>query len=470
MARNAAKEPGARILIVEDDQSFGQRMARNLAMDGFQTDLFDSAEAALARLRSAHWDAMLCDIRLPGMSGLDLLTRIRSGEEQGVDPQMPVLMLTSITSVDTAVDAMRRGASDYLTKEAGRGEIVMRLRRALEQRDMAEENTRLRETIARTDEFTEMIGASAAMEAIKAEIAQVAPTDATVLLTGETGVGKELVARAIHRASGRGGPFIDINGALLPDDTSFQSELFGHERGAFTDAQAMKKGKLELADGGTLFLDEVGEVSGAVQAKLLRVLETMSFTRLGGTRPINVNVRIVVATNRDLREEADAGRFRSDLYYRLNVFPIRLPPLRERREDIPALTRFFLRKFSEKYARTVPLIEQGALKQLQQYDWPGNIRELRNICERLVIRARGGDTIASADVAACGLAAPADINRIVAMPSEGLDMDEVEKALVLEALRRSDWNQTEAAKLLNISVDRMNNRVKKWNLRRGGKG
>jgi transcriptional regulator with GAF, ATPase, and Fis domain len=286
-----------------------------------------------------------------------------------------------------------------------------------------------------------------------------------VLLLGETGVGKELVARAIHRASGRTGPFVDINGALLPDDTTFQSELFGHERGAFTDAHQMKKGKLEVADGGTLFLDEIGEISMAVQAKLLRVFESMTFTRLGGTKAIQVDVRLVVATNRDLRERVEEDKFRRDLYYRLNVFPISISPLRQRREDVPTLVRYFVGHFAEKYARPVPFMEQSALEVMQSYDWPGNIRELKNICERLVIRARGGDTITAGDIAACGLSKGADIEQVVSIPSEGIDLDEVEKQLVVEALRRTSWNQTEAAQLLNISVDRMNNRVKKWNLK-----
>lgn len=457
-----------RVLIIEDDPSFGQRLSRNLGMDGFAAEHVENAEAGLGRLRTERFSAVICDIKMPGMGGLDLLSRVRSGEEPEIDATLPILMLTSIVNVETAVEAMRRGASDYLTKEAGRAEIAMRLRRALEQRDLARENVLLRETIARTDEFSEMVGQSAAMEAIKADVSQVGPTEATVLLLGETGSGKELVARALHRASGREGPFIDINGALLPDDNSFQSELFGHERGAFTDAHQLKKGKLELADGGTLFLDEVGEISGAVQAMLLRVLETMTFTRLGGTKPIRVNVRIIVATNRNLLERVDAGAFRSDLYYRLNVYPIEIPPLRARREDVAPLTRYFIQRFSEKYGRPVPFIEPGALLRLQDYDWPGNIRELRNICERLVIRARGGDTITTADVGACGLAAPPPVEKIVQIPKTGIDLDEVEKQLVLEALRRNDWNQTEAAKLLNISVDRMNNRVKKWGLKKKG--
>jgi DNA-binding NtrC family response regulator len=461
-----------RILIIEDDPSFGQRLTKNLGLDGFQTDLAGDGLVGLERLAKEGYDAVLCDIKMPGMGGLELLSHVREGKAQGVDPNLPIVMLTSITNVEVAVDAMRRGASDYLTKESGRQEIAVRLRRAIEQRELAEENSRLRETIARSDEFSEMIGNSPAIQTIKSDIAQVGSTDATVMILGETGSGKELVARALHRASGRKGPFIDINGALLPDDTSFQSELFGHEKGAFTDAHQLKKGKLELADGGTLFLDEIGEVSLNVQAKLLRVFETMTFTRLGGTRPITVNVRLVVATNRDLLEQSANGTFRSDLYYRLNVFPIRVPPLRERREDVPLLTRYFIGRFAEKYATQAPFIEAGALERLRAYDWPGNIRELRNICERLVIRARRSDTITANDVAQCGLLRTTvpeqEPYAQFSLPPGGLDIDELERHLVLEALKVSDWNQTEAARLLNISVDRMNNRVKKWNLKHEG--
>ncbi len=455
----------ARILLVEDDPAFARRLGRNLGLDGFETTAAPDGEHALRLLAEHPFDAILADIKMPGMGGLELLTKVRSGELPGMDPELPIVLLTSIVDVETAVDAMRRGASDYLTKEAARAEIAMRLRRAMENRDLARENLRLREEVARSDEFTEMVGTSRALEAIKADIEQVASTDATVLLLGETGVGKELVARAIHRASNRQGPFIDINGALLPDDNTFQSELFGHERGAFTDAKTLRHGKLELADGGSLFLDEVGEVSPAVQAMLLRVLETMTFTRLGGSRPLRVDVRLIVATNRDLQSDADTGAFRSDLYYRLNVFPISIPPLRDRREDVAPLTRHFVRRFAEKYGRPVPLIAPSAIDRLLAYHWPGNIRELRNICERLIIRTRPGEDITSDAVAACGLSPAPPVQKFIQIPDDGLDLDIVEKELVLAALERTGWNQTEAARLLNISVDRMNNRVKKWNLR-----
>ncbi|MDK2971150.1 MAG: hypothetical protein PWP23_905 [Candidatus Sumerlaeota bacterium] len=451
-----------RILVIEDDRVFATRLARNLGLDGFEAEVAEGPAEALARLGTERFDGAVCDIKMPGMTGLELLERVREGQEPGVDPELPFVMLTSVNSVETAVEAMRLGASDYLTKEAGRQEIVVRLRKALAEHAMSEENRRLRETVARVDEFGELIGVSEGMRQIKQDIGEVASTNATVMLLGETGVGKELVARAIHRASRRSGAFVDLNGAMLPDDTMLQSELFGHERGSFTDAKSLKKGKLELADGGTLFIDEVGEISREVQAKLLRVLETMTFTRVGGTREITVDVRIVVATNRDLLAEVEAGRFRDDLYYRLNVFPIEIPPLRERRDDIVPLVRFFLARTAERYGRPNPEPQPEALEELRACHWPGNIRELRNICERLVIRARGGSVLTAADVRACGLGPASDATKTMTIPDSGIQLDEVEKALVLEALRKSDWNQTEAARLLGISVDRINNRVKKY--------
>jgi len=452
------------ILIVEDDASFANRLARNLGLEGFEARVADSPEAALPLLAAEAFDGILCDIRMPGMSGLDLLSSIREGRAAGVETDTPVVMLTSVNSVETAVDAMRRGANDYLTKEAGRAEIAVRLRRALDQHAVAEENRRLRAAIEQIDEFGDLIGASPAMARIKQDIAEVAQTTATVMLLGETGVGKELVARAIHRASGRTGEFVDVNGALLPDDTMLQSELFGPEKGAFTDAKAQRRGKLEIANGGSLFLDEVGEISPDVQATLLRVIETMTFTRVGGSRPIQVDARVIVASNRDLLEETRQGRFREDLYYRLNVFPIEIPPLRERREDIEPLARFFLSRGAHRYGRPVPDPNPDAMDLLCAARWPGNIRELRNICERLLIRARGGQVITAADVQGCGIESARESGpRLVEIPDEGLELDEVEKQLVLEALRKADWNQTEAARLLGISVDRMNNRVKKYN-------
>ncbi|MDX2177420.1 MAG: sigma-54 dependent transcriptional regulator [Candidatus Sumerlaeia bacterium] len=452
-----------RLLLIEDDRDFARRMARNLELDGFEVETAADGAEGVAALARGRFDAALCDLRMPGRDGLDVLRHVRGGEDPEIDPAIPIVILTSVSSVDAAVEAMRLGATDYLTKESGRAEIALRVRRALEQRRIAAENEQLRERLAATDDFRDLIGASEELGRVKRDIGEVGPTNATVLILGETGVGKELVARAIHNASGRRGQFIDLNSALLPDDNLLQSELFGHERGAFTDARAMKRGKLELADAGTLFLDEIGELPRETQAKLLRVLETMTFTRLGGTRPIRADVRIVAATNRDLRAEAEAGRFREDLYYRLSVFPIEVKPLRERRADVLPLAEHFLALFAKRYGRPAPRLDSAAAAALERYRFPGNVRELRNICERLLIRARGG-AVTEALLAECGIGPAPAAPKALALPPEGVQLDDLERRLVVEALDRAEWNQTEAARLLGISVDRMNNRVKKFAL------
>jgi len=452
------------ILVVEDDESFGRRLTKNLQLDGFESQLAGSAYKAIEILKKSSINAIICDVKMPGMSGIELLSQIRQNELEDVDPDIPFLVLTSLNSVETAVEAMQKGASDYLTKDAGRGEIIVRLKKALSQRSVIEENKRLKESIAKTNEFGDLIGQSEVMERIKEDIDEVALLDTTILITGETGVGKELVARAIHERSNREGQFIDVNGALLPDDMMLQSELFGHEKGAFTDAKESRKGKFELADGGTLFLDEVGELSLDVQAKLLRALETMTFTRVGGSKPVKVDVRIILATNRDLEKEVQAGRFRDDLYYRINVFPIQIHPLRKRKSDIEELAQHFLKTVAERSSRPIPNLDADAMEMIKAYDWPGNIRELRNICERLLIRARGDVVITAADVERCGLQGKPAQSVALEIPDQGLKLDDLEKQLVIESLRKTNWNQTEAARLLGISTDRMNNRVKKFGL------
>ncbi|MGF1571896.1 MAG: sigma-54-dependent transcriptional regulator [Sumerlaeia bacterium] len=463
-----------RLLLVEDDAAFARRLAKNLGLDGFEAEIAEGGEAALEFLRQQEFDAILCDVKMAGMTGLDLLRNVRTAsahtkdpaaQELAIDSELPFLMLTSVTSVETAVQAMQLGASDYLTKEAGRAEIVLRLKKALGERAVAEENKRLRETFERMNEFGELVGNSPELEKIKDEIRQVAELDATVMVTGETGVGKELVARAIHQTSGRKGDFIDVNCALLPNDMMLQSELFGHERGAFTDAKTLRKGKFELADGGTLFMDEVGELGPEVQAKLLRALETMSFTRVGGTQAKQVNVRVIVATNRNLQAEVKAGRFRDDLYYRLNVYPLEIPPLRNRKQDIAPLAEHFLSAAARKYGRPEPRLSPEAQHLMSGYHWPGNIRELRNICERLLIRARGGNSLFPADLQQCGLSPTLEKqSALIEIPEDGVQLDDIERTLVIEALRRCHWNQTDAARLIGISTDRMNNRVKKYGL------
>lgn len=453
-----------RLLLVEDDASFLRRMTRNLETSGFDVAGAGSAEEARQMLAGGEYDLILTDIRLPGDSGLDLLDSVvRSGEEESDAP--PVVVLTSINTVDSAVEAMRKGAADYLTKEATRDEIVLRLRNILGRAQLARENRRLRRTLTRYEEFNAIIGASDAVGKVKATVNEIAPSDVSVLIQGATGVGKELVARAVHRASRRAaGPFIEVNCAALPDENLFLSELFGHERGAFTGAINRKRGRFEMADGGTLFLDEIGELGPMAQARLLKVVETLEFHRLGGERPIRVNCRLLFATNRNLAQEVREGRFREDLYYRINIYPIEVPPLRARPEDIAPLTRFFAARFTEKHGMQTPEFSDGALKALRANPWPGNVRELRNVVERLTIRF-SGRTIEAGDLAELNLDGVGASSGAIILPSEGLDLEAVEQELVVQALKRSDWNQRQAAQLLGISVDRMNARVKKYNLK-----
>ncbi|MFH0795207.1 MAG: sigma-54 dependent transcriptional regulator, partial [bacterium] len=382
-------EKTPKVLIVEDDVPFAERLQKNLALEGFDAEVAESGAEALRRLASAYFDLVVTDLKMPDVSGIDLLKRVKQGKESGIDPDIPMVVLTSVNAVDTAVEAMKLGAADYITKESEKQEIVVRLRKVLEQSHLLNENRYLRDQLEKRSEFGEFIGESAAIKKIKEEILEVAQSDALVIIVGDTGVGKELVARAIHRTSPRTrGPFMDLNCAALPDESLFQSELFGHERGAFTGAIAQKKGKLEIASGGTVFLDEISELSRDSQAKILKAIEQLQITRIGGNRTIQLDCRFICATNRDLGSEVKAGRFREDLYYRVNVFPILIPPLRQRTEDIPVLVNFFLAHFSRKYLKPPRRVDDLAMALMRNYAWPGNVRELRNILERLVIRSR----------------------------------------------------------------------------------
>jgi DNA-binding NtrC family response regulator len=454
------------LLVVEDDRVYADRLKRNLEMADFAVATAENGAAALPLLRNQNYDMIVTDLRMPEMDGIELIRRIKQEGIDGVDPDVPVVVLTSISSVESAVEAMKLGASDYITKEATRQEITLRIRKVLEQSELATENRLLRDQLERRDEFRELVGESEAMVRIKDEIQQIAGSDVTVLITGDTGVGKELVARAIHRTGPHSrGPFVDVNCAALPDENMFQSEVFGHERGAFTDAHYTRKGKFELAHRGTLFLDEIAELSRESQGKILKALEQQTITRLGGTRPIQVDCRFLFATNKDLLAEAQAGKFREDLYYRIDVFRIHIPPLRERRTDIPTLARFFANQFARKYNKPEFFFEESAMLLLRDYHYPGNIRELRNIIERLIIRSRG-DVISRAQIEQVGLVAQQSSEKpLVHIPESGIDLEQVERDLVMEALNRTGWNQKEAAALLNISVDRMNARVRKFGFR-----
>ena len=450
------------LLLVEDDESFARRLKKNLEMDDFSVEIALGGEAALKRLSNGYFDLVITDVKMPDLNGLEVIKIIRKGERAGLDEDIPIVVLTSINSVDTAVNAMKLGAADYITKESERPEIVLRLKKVLDQNRLLNENRYLKDQLDKKNEFSEFIGESESIARIKSELARMASQEVSVLLTGETGVGKELVARAIHRL-GRDSdaPFIDVNCAALPDDNLLQSELFGHEKGAFTGATDQRKGKFELAGKGSIFLDEISELSRASQGKILKLIENRTFMRLGGAKEIRVLCRFIFATNKDLGEEVRSGRFREDLYYRVNVYPIHIPPLRERRQDIPLLARFFIHFFCKKYNKPLKQLEQSALELLMSYVWLGNVRELRNIIERLVIKTYS-PIISSKDVEGCGMGVLPGAGSTVLLPPRGEKLDDLEKDLTRQALVRSDWNQKKASDLLGISVDRMNSRVKKY--------
>jgi DNA-binding NtrC family response regulator len=458
-----------KVLIVEDDQTYAERLARNLSREGFAASFAIGGEEALNTLAGEHFDLVVTDIKMPVMDGLELISIIRKGNREGVDSDTPIVALTSVNAIQTAVEAVRSGAADYLTKDSDFKEIVLRLNKVLEGARLANENRFLRERLEKVDEFASIVGASPAISRIKQEIMELAGSGVSVLILGETGVGKELVARAIHRLGPRrDSAFVDVNCAALPTDNLFQSEVFGHERGAFTDAKEMKRGRFELAHGGTLFLDEIGELSLESQSKILRVIETGELQRLGGTRTLKVQTRFIFATNQDLQNLVKEGRFRQDLYFRINVYPLIIPPLRQRRRDIPLLANHFLHQFCHRYRKELKRFSDRALERLQTFEWEGNVRELKNIMERLAIRTQNieitADDLRLVGFDSGGGKVSGDQIKPEDIPADGIRLEDWERQVVVAALQKADWNQKRAAELLDISVDRMNHRVKKYGL------
>jgi two-component system response regulator AtoC len=368
------------VLLVDDDASTRKVARANLALEGFEVITSSCGAEALARLAESDPLALVSDLKMPDTDGISLMERVHA-----IRPSLPVVLVTAHATVETAVQAMRKGALHYLTKPIRFDELALVLRHAVAHERQRRDVARLTGELERAAGFEEMVGTSPAVREVFAMVEQVAPADATVLLRGETGTGKELVARAIHRRSPRRDrPFVAVNCTAIPKDL-MESEIFGHERGAFTGAAARRIGRFEQADGSTLFLDEVGDLEPSIQAKLLRVLQEQEITRVGGEAAVKVDVRIVAATNRDLEALVAEGRFRDDLYYRLNVIPIRLPPLRERPGDLPALMEHFLGSFGARYGRSPPIPPPDLLGAARAYPWPGNVRELRNLCERAVL-------------------------------------------------------------------------------------
>ncbi|MGD0841678.1 MAG: sigma-54 dependent transcriptional regulator, partial [Candidatus Acidiferrales bacterium] len=374
----------ANLLIVDDELSVRDSLGKWFREEGYEASVAESAHAALSQMAAHHFDLALIDIKMPGTDGIDLLHRIRE-----VDPEMLVIIMTGYASVETAVAALKDGAYDYVSKPFDPDDIAHTVHNALAHRRADQENLRLREAVAKASQPHDLIGQSAGMRTVFEAIDVVAPTEATVLVSGESGTGKELVARAIHAASPRRyNPLVVIHcGALA--ETLLESELFGHEKGAFTGAQYRRKGSFEIAEGGTAFLDEIGDISLKTQTDLLRVLQEREITRVGGNHPIHVDFRCIAATNRNLETLVEEGKFRPDLYYRLNVFQIHLPPLRDRRDDIPLLADHFVRKFAASMNKRIDGVSAAAMNLLTQHDWPGNVRELENAVERAMVVTQG---------------------------------------------------------------------------------
>jgi DNA-binding NtrC family response regulator len=447
----------ANILIVEDEPRMRRLLEISLGEVGHNVQTAGDAETGLQFLRKEPADLVVTDLKLPGMNGLEFLQ-----EGKRLNPALPFIVMTAYGSVETAVDAMKAGASDYVLKPFTMAEMKLVINKELDVQQVRDENVRLKEALGKRYHFQNIVGRSKKMQEVLALVERVAPTNSTVLIGGESGVGKDLIARAIHQNSRRAsGPFIKINSTAIPD-TLFESELFGFERGAFTGAVASKPGKFELADKGTLFLDEIGDVPAAIQVKLLRVLQEREFERLGATKTLKVDIRMIAATNRDLRAALEEGTFREDLYYRLNVVPIDIPPLREHKEDIPDLVNHFLARFAADSEKEIVGITPAALDALMEYQWPGNIRQLENSVERAVALSAGRmidekdihlDTRQSKAGAA---SAPAD-----QFLPQGMTLEQWEDSMIREALRRANGNKSQAARLLGLSRNALRYRLGK---------
>jgi two-component system, NtrC family, response regulator AtoC len=445
------------ILIVDDEKNTRDGMARLLRRN-YDTVAVASGGEALAELSERSFDLMLSDIRMPGMDGVTLMRRAMAAH-----PGLQVILLTAYGSIETAVEAVKEGACDYLTKPVNLDDLEQRIERAIRARDVEQENRNLHEQLDTRYGIENIIGSSPEMAAVCDLIRQVSGARATVMVEGESGTGKELVAHAIHRLSPRShAPFVAVHCAAL-SASLLESELFGHEKGAFTGATERRKGRFESADGGTLFLDEIGEVDANIQVKILRVLEERRFERVGGNETIDVDVRIITATNRDLKKMVAEGTFREDLYYRLHVVPIHLPPLRQRRGDIAVLVDHFIRELSREDRRPIDGITPDALEVLKNYDWPGNVRELRNMVEHMVVMARG-ERITLRDV-------PSELKSGGQSPqpsspaADDLSLEQAEKRRIEEALRLCSGNRTIAAKRLGISRRTLHRKLNEYGLR-----
>ena len=443
------------ILIIDDEKNIREGLGAAFEMEGYEVRLAANGKEGLDLIAKGDIDLVITDLRMDGISGEEVLRRVTTET-----PGIPVIVLTGHGSIDAAVDAMRNGAYDFLTKPLNLDRLSMLVKRALERRELSLQHTQLKAEVSSAHTLDNMIGKSAEMQKVFTLIKKVAPTKASVLITGESGVGKELVADAIHNLSPRSAhEMIKVHCAAL-SETLLESELFGHEKGAYTGAEKMQKGRFELAHESTIFLDEIGEVNASVQVKLLRVLQDHKIIRVGGEKTIDIDVRVIAATNRDMEKEVKEGRFREDLYYRLNVVHIAVPPLRERRDDIPLLLNAFLKEYAKENGKNVTGIDNRARALLYKYDWPGNIRELRNCIESAVVMC-GGNEITPEDL-------PPTVSASIAAPSitipVGTTLDDAEKAIICENLAANKGNKSKTADILGIGRKTLHRKLQEYGI------
>lgn len=446
------------ILIIDDEKNIREGLAAAFEMDGYNVRIAADGKEGLSFIEKGDIDLVITDLRMPGISGEDVLRKVTTET-----PGIPVIVLTGHGSIDAAVDAMRNGAYDFLTKPLNLDQLSLIVKRALQGRELSLQHKQLQEELEGVHSFDRMIGKSAEMQRIFDLVRKVAPSKASVLITGESGVGKELVADAIHNLSPRkDNSFVKVHCAALTE-TLLESELFGHEKGAYTGADSLVKGRFELAHGGTIFLDEIGEINQSVQIKILRVLQEKKFERVGGTQTIEVDVRIVAATNRNLEEEVKAGRFREDLYYRLNVIHIHVPPLRDRKDDIPLLLTTFLSRFTQENHKDITGIDSRARAALYKYDWPGNIRQLQNCIESAVVMSSGKE-ITLDDLPPTISQSTADA--VITVPV-GITMDAAEKMIIQQNLAANKGNKSKTADVLGIGRKTLHRKLQEYGMENG---
>ena len=441
-----------RILIVDDEEIMRESLTDWLKEDGYEVLAVEDGFTALETIQTGNWSVMLVDLKMPKMDGLEVLREVKR-----LQLNIPVIIITAYATVDTAVAAMKEGAYDYIIKPFNPEELGLTIKKIIEHQHLLKENILLRKELSKRYQFQDIIGKSPKMQAVFELIRTVAPTKSTILIRGESGTGKEMVARAIHEASLRKDyPFIDLACGALPE-TLLEAELFGHEKGAFTGANFQKKGKIELADGGTLFLDEIGDISLKSQVDLLRVLQEREFRRLGGTETIKVDVRIIAATNKDLLKLVEAGKFRDDLFYRLNVITITIPPLRERKEDIPLLITHFLEKYNIETGKKIEKLSEAALNMLMDYHWPGNVRELENTIEHAVVVTEANMISPQAlpDFFKKKDSSPVDSSK---------SLDEMEKQHIIQVLKENQGNISRTAEVLGINRVTLYRKIKEYNI------